>query len=336
MKKDTVKTRNQYNMFEISSLIQKALRRRDAELAYFAANELIPHYRNYLWKRLLTVSAEDCYDMVTGKIMELHSADVTQTDQINRKFITEAVSILLNARKNRDGDYFACNLLNSRDRADISKYVPKERHDITCSTKNGHCMFDLAICFKKAIDELDDFMAGYAINELLVYYRKFSWKVIIEKAQAFGFANVENEMKALKAADEQTKCESIIFHAKAITILLKVKKYGGTEFYQKDFAFNPSVNLEDYDTKRFRIPDYVFDCHTYIGKMRKRTKEMFVVNEQAALTPHQRGEYDECSWEHFFWLCKNGFWTEEYTPRPEKKRVKELESGMLQLNLFGS
>ena len=120
MGKETVKTRNWYNMFEISSLIQKALRRRDAEMAYFAANELIPRYRNYLWKRLLTVSAEDCYDMVTGRIMELHNIDVSQPDQANRKYIAIAVSTLLNVRKNREGDYFACNLFNSRDKADIS------------------------------------------------------------------------------------------------------------------------------------------------------------------------------------------------------------------------
>ena len=238
MGKETVKTRNQYNMFEISSLIQKALRRRDAELAYFAANELIPHYRNYLWKRLLTVSAEDCYDMITGKIMELHDHDCNQEDQKNRKYIATAVSILLNARKNRDGDYFACNLLNSRDKADISKYVVNPVFDITCSTKNGHCMFDLVSCFRQAIDALDDIMAGYAINELLVYYRKFSWKTIIAKAQEIGYEDVMREIRALKAADEQTKGASTIFHSKAITILLKVKKYGGTDIYQKEFAFN--------------------------------------------------------------------------------------------------
>lgn len=334
MKKETVKTRNQYDMFEISSLIQKALRRRDAEMAYFAANELIPHYRNYLWKRLLTVSAEDCYDMITGKIMELHKADCNRADQRNRKYIANAVSVLLNARKNRDGDYFACNLLNSRDKADISKYVENPIFDITCSTKNGHCMFDLVECFKRAVDNLDDVMAGYAINELLVYYRKYSWKVIFSKAQDLGYGDVVNEIRALRAADEQTKYASIIFHAKAITILLKVKKYGGTEFYRKDFAFNPDIDLTAYDTKFYRIPDYVFDCHTYIGKVKKRTKEMFVIDEQAALTPHQQGEYDNSSWEHFFWLCKNGFWTEEYTPRPDKERIKELEKGSVQLNLF--
>lgn len=334
MGKETVKTRNWYNMFEISSLIQKALRRRDAEMAYFAANELIPHYRNYLWKRLLTVSAEDCYDMVTGRIMELHNLDVSQPDHANRKYIAVAVSTLLNARKNRDGDYFACNLLNSRDKADISKYVPNPVFDITCSTKNGHCLYDLAECFDKSIDALDDVMSGYAANEIRVYYPNFCWNMIIRKAQSLGYDKVVCEMKALKAADEQTKRTSIIFYSKALTILLKVVKYGNADFYNHDFAYNDTIDLKSYDNKRFAIPEYVYDCHTYKGKAMKKTKEMFVVDEQAALTPHKQGEYDNCSWEHYFWLCKNGFWTEEYTPHPGKERIAELEKGNVQLNLF--
>ena len=334
MAHDTVKTRNQYNMYEISSLIQKAIRRRDAELAYFASNELIPYYRNYLWKRLLTVSAEDCYDMITGRIMELHKLDNSVEDLQNRAYIATAVSVLLNARKNRDGDYFACNLLNSRDKADIGKYVEEPICDKTCSTKNGHCMFDLANCFRLAIEAQDDVMAGYALNELLVYYRKFAWRTIIISAKETGYEEVVNEMYALRDADEQTKQASTIFYSKAVTILLKVKKYGTIDIYKKDFPFNANVDLSVYDKRHYAIPDYVYDCHTYIGKARKRTKEMFVVAEQAGLTPHQKGEYDDKSWEHYFWLCDNGFWTEEYTPRPSRERLKELENGTMQLNLF--
>ena len=85
MKKKTTPTRNGNNMFVISSLIQKALRRRD-RLAYYAANELLPHYRNYMWKRILTVSAEDCYDMITHRIMELHDKDL-EVDPSDRRYV---------------------------------------------------------------------------------------------------------------------------------------------------------------------------------------------------------------------------------------------------------
>ena len=325
-------TRHLHNMFEVSSLIQKALRRRDANLAYYAANELILKYRNYLWKRLLTVSAEDCFDMITGRIVELHNLDERQKDD---KYVAVAVSTLLNARKNRDADFFACNLLNSRDTLDISKYCPEPVDDKTCATKNGHCMFDLAICLRNAIDAGDDVFAGYACNELLVYYRKFAWKTLVMKAQEMGFEPVVNEIRNLKAADEITKQSTILYYSKAITTLLKVRKWGNIGNFLPSFIYNDKIDLRMYDNQQMRIPDYVFDCHTYIGKARGCTKQEFIKTEQAALTPHIKGEYDDASWEHFFWLCDNGFYREDYTPHPSKERMKELETGTVQLNLFG-
>lgn len=333
MKKKTIPTRNGNDMFVISSLIQKALRRRDP-LAYYAANELLPHYRNYMWKRLLTVSAEDCYDMITHRIWELHQKD-NEAEPTERKYVAMAVSTLMNARKNRDGDYIACNILNSRDTKDITKYVPEPQKDDTCATKNGHCMFDLAIVFRKALLAQDDIMVGYAINELRVYYRKFTWKLLIQQAQELRMRDVEIEIRALREADKLAKEQSTIFLSKAIAILLKVVKYEGTSIFLKDFIYNDKIDLHYYDDKKYRVPDYVFDCHTYIGKAKGMTKRQFVVAEQEALCPHKEGEYDHASWEHFFWLCDNGFFTDEYTPYPSKERRKELESGAVQLNLFG-
>lgn len=49
-------TKNGHNMFEVSSLIQKAIRRSNKDYACYAANELAPRFRKYLWKRLLCVS----------------------------------------------------------------------------------------------------------------------------------------------------------------------------------------------------------------------------------------------------------------------------------------
>jgi len=325
-------TRHSHNMFEVSSLIQKALRRRDANMAYYAANELIPKYRNYLWKRLLTVSAEDCFDMITGRIVQLHTQDTNKQDDKN---IAVAVSTLLNARKNRDADYFACNLLNSRDTKDISIYCEELVDDKTCASKNGHCMFDLAICLRNAIDAGDDEYAGYACNELLVYYRNFTWKTLIMKAQEIGFEPVVAEVRALKAADEITKQSSILYYAKALTTLLKVRKWRNIENFLPSFIYNDKIDLRMFDNVQYRIPDYVYDCHTYIGKARGRTKQEFIVDEQAALTPHIQGEYDNASWSHFFWLCEHGFYREDYTPHPGKERMKELETGTVQLNLFG-
>ena len=274
MKKQTHPTRNGNDMFVISSLIQKAIRRRDV-IAYYAANELIPHYRNYLWKRLFTVSAEDCYDMITHRVMELYKRDLACAPN-NTKNVAVAVSTLMNARKNRDADYIACNILNSRD--------------------------------------------------ILVYYRQRAWRLLIGEAREYGSDKFVEEFVALREADDFANCQSTIFYSKALALLLKVVRYGNEEMFSNEFRFNDNVDLSKYDDLRLRVPDYVFDCHTYIGRARGKTKQDFVIAEQAALNPHHPGEYDNASWEHFFWLCENGFYLDKYTPRPSKERLKELES----------
>ncbi len=109
-------TANGYDMFEMSSMLQKAIRRSDIPHAAYAANELSVRYRAYLWKRLLTVSAEDCYGIMTKEIIALKDAD----DFVNKKakegatndlFIAKALVLLCMARKNRDADYVACNFM---------------------------------------------------------------------------------------------------------------------------------------------------------------------------------------------------------------------------------
>ena len=109
-------TKNGYNLFEMSSMIQKAIRRCDIPHAAYAANEMSVKYRAYLWKRLLTVSAEDCYGIMTKEIMALKEADdyVNQRNkpgETNDLFIAKAVVLLCMAKKNRDADYVACNFM---------------------------------------------------------------------------------------------------------------------------------------------------------------------------------------------------------------------------------
>ncbi len=109
-------TKNGYGMYEMSSMIQKAIRRCDIPHAAYAANELSVNYRKYLWKRLLTVSAEDCYGIMTKEIVALQQADEyvnakAKPGATNDLFIAKAVVLLCMARKNRDADYVACNFM---------------------------------------------------------------------------------------------------------------------------------------------------------------------------------------------------------------------------------
>lgn len=106
------RTLNGYNMFDMSSMMQKAIRRGDIDRAAFAAKELYYKYRKYMWKRLLVISAEDCYGIMTKEIIGLKLAD----DEVNKNckgdpdtvFAAKAIVLLCMARKNRDGCYVGC------------------------------------------------------------------------------------------------------------------------------------------------------------------------------------------------------------------------------------
>ena len=70
-------TINGYNFFECSSALQKAIRRADHAVAgYFALELWSSGYGNYVWKRLYTISAEDCWGLITGEIDALHNGYV--------------------------------------------------------------------------------------------------------------------------------------------------------------------------------------------------------------------------------------------------------------------
>lgn len=111
-------TKNGHKMSEMSNLLQKAIRRGNPELAGYAANELFGRYHAYLWRRLLTISAEDCYGVITKEIMALQQAD--EYANAKRKgyekeklFVAKAITLLLYCKKNRDACYFACNYMLS-------------------------------------------------------------------------------------------------------------------------------------------------------------------------------------------------------------------------------
>lgn len=127
-------TRSGHNLFDMASLLQKAIRRGDIEKAGYAAYELFGQYHTYLWKRLYVCSAEDCYGIMTKEIVGLKIAD----DYVNGSkkgydkdplFVAKAITLLCLARKNRDGCYVACNFMsaaaqldpNEIDHVDISQ-----------------------------------------------------------------------------------------------------------------------------------------------------------------------------------------------------------------------
>lgn len=105
-----LKTQRGYDFYEVASALQKSIRRADEKLAGYMALELFPTYSEYCWKRLLTISAEDCSQMVTQEIKALYdsfhvvNAGKKGKELKGRIFISKAVLILCRCGHGRDAD----------------------------------------------------------------------------------------------------------------------------------------------------------------------------------------------------------------------------------------
>jgi replication-associated recombination protein RarA len=103
-------TKRGYNLFEVASCLQKAIRRGDTALAGYMAVELFESgYHLYCWKRLLTISAEDCAGVITTEIKALFDSfnelNAGAKKVRSRVFLSKAVIVLCAAMKCRDADH---------------------------------------------------------------------------------------------------------------------------------------------------------------------------------------------------------------------------------------
>src|SRR5947209_19082526 len=112
MSRFQLRTVRGYGFGEVSSAMQKAIRRADVQLAGYWAIELWSSgFGNYVWKRLLTISAEDCWGIITHEVKALHDAyllvnkGVPAASARGRIFVSKAVILLSLAKKNRDADH---------------------------------------------------------------------------------------------------------------------------------------------------------------------------------------------------------------------------------------
>jgi len=106
----TLRTKNGYDFYEVASALQKSIRRDDVvTAAYFAVELWASGYGNYVWKRLYTISAEDCWGLITHEIDALHNGYVLVNKGASgpkgRVFIGKAVILLCECLKSRDADH---------------------------------------------------------------------------------------------------------------------------------------------------------------------------------------------------------------------------------------
>lgn len=111
--------------------MQKAIRRGDAAVAGFFALELwTSGYRDYVWKRLFTISAEDCYGLVTHEVEALWQGhelvNKGKNEPKGRIFVSKAVLLLCECRKSRDADHLQNFVYDYRD-VDVEKWIEDVR-----------------------------------------------------------------------------------------------------------------------------------------------------------------------------------------------------------------
>jgi len=107
-----LRTANGYDLFVVSSALQKSIRRNEVGLAGWSAAELFTSgFAGYAWRRILIISAEDCDGIITGEIEALHRAQTMIQEKSSKKkpcgfvFMAKAVLLLCGQPKNRDADH---------------------------------------------------------------------------------------------------------------------------------------------------------------------------------------------------------------------------------------
>lgn len=135
-------TQRGYDFYEVASALQKSIRRGDVELAGYMALELFPKYSEYCWKRLLTISAEDCNGIITQEIKSLYDSfhvinkGKKGSELKGRIFISKAVILLCQVKKNRDADLLSNYIydkkigLSDKEIENLFEEVRKEKPEI--------------------------------------------------------------------------------------------------------------------------------------------------------------------------------------------------------------
>ena len=171
-------TKRGYSFPAVSSAMQKGIRRGDAKLAGYWALELwTSGFGQYVWRRLLTVSAEDCWGILTAEVKALHDSyteinrNIPSKTPKGRIFISKAVILLCLAKKSRDADHLknfvydqmAC--IDADTLADelnqSGEYVPIPDYAYDCHTPQGRKMGKTKQeFFKSEQAALDPFIPG--------------------------------------------------------------------------------------------------------------------------------------------------------------------------------
>lgn len=281
-------TRTNKSFWEVTSAMQNAIRKGDYEIAGYCLWELLPQYTPYLRKRLLVISAEDCYGVLTKEILAL-------TEIGDEDSLTRALALMCAAKKNRDADYFVCNLMYTDAESGLSK-------------------LELTQALHFAIRKRDVVSAGHFSAELFKKSRKDFWRMLHESTQVY-YPHLIDEITALNYAnDKMTKpAEETIFVAKAMVLMWTKKDAKNGLLAHPDIQFDhlldpASIVVPKLPDECHKVnglfPEWAYNWHTSYGKYQLRRDAVHAIeNDQRLLTPLEENLFDDCSWNRDINAC---------------------------------
>lgn len=327
-----------YNVYDMYSMMQKAIRRGSYEEAGFAAKQIEREYRASMWNRILVISAEDCFGVITKEIVELKKADDINNDS---RHISNAVALLCRSQKSRDACYFACNfILASRIRENLEPEAEEayqflerigEDTDYDSFGFGQMSLFDEEVqqkpqshpfdetetweCLQLALNHLDIDMIGYIMDVCRRNDRQLIWKVFVDYSEKYIEELIESEIIALWTADnmvnkkKQDLSKDEIFISKAAMLIChaidpNIGSLNACDIIKLERNIewkNIKVkSIDDCILANGKIPEYTYDCHTLEGKKRGKTDWDMTTTEQAALYPLRLAYFDNASWWHTY------------------------------------
>lgn len=281
-------TRTGRSFWEVTSAMQNAIRKGDYEVAGYCVWEMLPEYTPYLRKRFLVISAEDCFGVLTKDILPLCETGTEES-------LTKALSLLCMAKKNRDADYFVCNLMLGDNPTGADKdTLAKE-------------LFD-------AIRTRDVVKAGVYCREFFKKNRKALWKMLLDMAKMY-YPHLEPEFIALNQANERmTKpTEETIYVAKAIVLMWTCREPKEGLLAYPSMRFDNTLDTTDIPVPKpveqcqqikGLFPEWAYNWHTYHGKYKLGRDVVHAIsNDQRILTPLEENLFDDCTWNHDINIC---------------------------------
>lgn len=293
--------------------MQNAIRKGDYELAGYAMWELLPGYTPYLRKRFLVISAEDCFGVITKEVAAL-------TEIGDEAALTKALALMCASKKNRDADYFVCNLM-------------------FCPNPTGMRKDEVAKALHVAVRKREVVKSGCLAAELFKKNRKELWKMLTQMAELF-YPHLLDEVEALKRSNEMVAkpAEETIFVAKAIVLMWTEREaregllgWEGIDFFH---LLDPGVipvpkPVEECRKIEGLFPEWAYNWHTTYGKYKLNRDAVHAIqNDQKLLTPLEENLFDDCTWNRDINACLQKYNPNRYRlPFDDGKRKPEEKYG---------